>query len=74
MPHRVGGHRAGTRAAAGADADAVALGPVDEVGDDEEVAGEAHLRDDAGLVLGLRAHLVGDAGRVALVQAASRPP
>ena len=68
-PHRVGGHRAGARAAAGTDADAVALGPVDEVRDDEEVAGEPHLHDDAGLVLGLRAHLVGDAGGIALVQA-----
>ena len=43
-PHRVGDHRAGTRATAGADADAVVLGPVDEVGDDEEVAREAHRR------------------------------
>ena len=44
--HRVRGHRAGAGAAAGADADAVLLGPVDEVRDDEEVAGEAHLHDD----------------------------
>ncbi len=68
--HRVGGHRPGAGATAGTDADAVVLGPVDEVGDDEEVAGEAHLHDDVGLVLGLLAHLVGDAGGVAHVQAA----
>ena len=37
-PHRVGDHRAGAGAAARADPDAVVLGPVDEVGDDEEVA------------------------------------
>ena len=66
--HRVGDHRSCTRAAAGADADAVVLGPVDEVGDDEEVPREAHLQDDAGLVLRLLAHLVGDAVRVAVVQ------
>ena len=69
MLHRVGGHRSGARAAAGTDADAVALGPVDEVGDDEEVAREAHLDDHAGLVLRLRTHLVGDAGGIALIEA-----
>jgi hypothetical protein len=37
---------AGARAAAGADRDAVLLGPVDEVPDDEEVAREPHLLDD----------------------------
>ena len=68
-PHGVRGHRAGAGAAARTDADAVALGPVDEVRDDEEVAREPHLRDDAGLVLRLRAHRVGDAAGVALVQA-----
>src|SRR5690606_39011676 len=35
-----------TRAAAGADGDAVFLRPVDEVLDDEEVSGEAHRDDD----------------------------
>ena len=69
-PHGVGDHRARTRAAAGADADAVVLGPVDEVGDDEEVAREAHLGDDAELELGLLADVVGHAGRVADLQAA----
>ena len=59
--HRVGDHRAGARPAARADPDAVVLGPVDEVGDDEEVAGEVHLLDDADLVVGLALHLVRDA-------------
>ena len=67
--HRVGGHRAGAGATARTHADAVVLRPVDEVGDDEEVAGEPHLQDDADLVVGLLAHLVGDAVRVAHVQA-----
>ncbi len=40
-----GDHRAGAGAASGTDRNIVALGPVDEVGDDEEVAGEAHLHD-----------------------------
>ena len=68
--HRVGGQRAGGRATAGADADALVLGPVDEVGDHEEVPREAHLADDPDLVVGLLAHVVGDAARPALVQPA----
>src|SRR5215203_5394266 len=44
-PEAVGGDRAGGRAAAGADADAVPLREADEVLDDEEVVGEAHLAD-----------------------------
>ena len=56
--HRVGDDRAGGRAAARADPDPVALGPHDEVGDDEEVAAEPHLLDDAHLVLGPLAPLV----------------
>ncbi len=52
--------------AARADRHAVVLRPVDEVGDDQEVGGEAHLGDDADLVLGLLAPGVVDAGRVAL--------
>ena len=47
---RVGDQRAGRRAAAGAHRDAVVLGPVDEVRDHDEVAGEPHLGDDAELV------------------------
>ena len=42
---RVRGERAGGRAAAGADADPVHLREVDEVPDDQEVVGEAHLAD-----------------------------
>ncbi len=44
--HRVGDQRARRRTTAGADPDAVVLGPHDEVGDHEEVAREAHLDDD----------------------------
>ena len=46
---RVGDERAGAGAAAGTDRHAVALRPVDEVGDDQEVAGEAHLDDRSDL-------------------------
>ena len=63
--HGVGAHRAGTRATAGADADAVALGPVDEVGDDEEVARVALGDDDVllegRLLAGVVRHPVGEA-------------
>ena len=62
--------RPGGRSAAGTDPDALVLRPADEVGHHEEVAREAHLADDADLVLGLLAHLVGDARRVAQVQTA----
>ena len=48
---RVGDERARAGAAAGADGDVARLGPLDEVGDDEEVAGEAHALDDAELEL-----------------------
>src|SRR4029079_10492653 len=58
------------RATARTEPYAVVLGPVDEVGDHEEVPREAHLRDDPDLVVGLLAHVVGDAVRPALVQAA----
>ena len=47
----VGDQGAGAGAAARAHRDAVLLGPADEVGDDEEVAGEAHLADDVELAL-----------------------
>ena len=47
----VGGERAGGRAAAGADADAVPLREADEVLDDQEVVGEAHLADGLQLEL-----------------------
>ncbi|QYU67449.1 DUF3857 and transglutaminase domain-containing protein [Leptolyngbya sp. 15MV] len=47
---RPGRDGAGAGAAAGADGDGVALRPLDEVRDDEEVAGEAHALDHAELV------------------------
>ena len=59
---RVGGERAGGRAPARADADPVHLREVDEVPDDQEVVGEAHLLDRLQLELEplaqLRRHLV----------------
>ena len=47
----VGDDRAGGRAAARSDRDAAVARPLDEVGDDQEVAGVAKLRDDAELVV-----------------------
>ena len=47
---RPGDQRARARAAAGPDRDAVVLGPLDEVGNDQEVAREAHLLDHVELV------------------------
>ena len=47
---RPGDNRAGARAAAGTDRDPLRLRPLDEVGDDQEVAGELHARDDVDLV------------------------
>ena len=44
---RVGDERAGGRSAAGADGDVVLAGVADEVPDDQEIAGELHLLDDA---------------------------
>jgi hypothetical protein len=46
---RIGDERAGTGAAARPDRNALGLGPLDEVGDDEEVAGIFHAGDDAEL-------------------------
>ena len=48
---RVGDDRAGGRATAGADGDAVVLRVADEIPDDQEVGGEAHLLDHAELEL-----------------------
>ena len=48
---RIGDQRAGARAAARADRATVGAGPVDEVGDDEEVAGKAHREDGLDLEL-----------------------
>src|SRR5215203_2686036 len=70
VPHRVDvrdvqairGERAGGRAAAGPDADPVLLREVDEVPDDQEVVGEAHLANRLQLkpepLRQLRRHLV----------------
>ena len=46
---RPGDHRARARAAARPDRNVVGLGPLDEVGDDQEVAGEPHADDDVEL-------------------------
>ena len=43
---RVGDQRAGARAAARPDGDAFGLGPLDEVGDDQEIALVVHAGDD----------------------------
>ncbi|EXI76663.1 MAG: hypothetical protein AW07_00062 [Candidatus Accumulibacter sp. SK-11] len=51
---RVGNHRAGARATPRADRTAVAFCPVDEVGNDQEVARKAHLDDGVGLELQAR--------------------
>ena len=48
---RIGDQRARARAASRPDRDAVRLRPFDEVGDDQEVAGELHALDDAELEL-----------------------
>ncbi len=42
----VGDQRAGARAAPRPDRDVLPLGPLDEVGDDQEIAGKPHLHDD----------------------------
>ena len=60
---RVRDERAGAGAAAGTDGHAVALGPVDEVGDDQEVAGEAHLDDGVDLEFEARRVLRRDSRR-----------
>ena len=46
---RIGDERSGAGAAARAHGNAVALCPINEVGDDQEVAGVAHLNDGPGL-------------------------
>ena len=46
---RPGDDRAGAGAAARADRNALLLGPFDEVGDDQEIAGKAHAGDDVEL-------------------------
>jgi len=46
---RPGDDRAGTRTATRPDRDVVGLGPFDEVGNDQEIAGKTHLDDDVEL-------------------------
>ena len=61
---RIGDQRAGARAAARPDRNALRLRPLDEVGDDQEVAGILHPLDDVELeVEPLAVVLVGAAGR-----------
>ena len=60
---RVAHDGAGGRAAAGPHGDAVVLGELDVVPDDEEVGVEAHLADDAELEVEALAHLAPTARR-----------
>ena len=66
--HRVGDPRTCGGASAGAHHDVVVLGPLDVVGDDEEVAAELHLADDAALVVRLLRHVFGHVAVVAALQ------
>ena len=69
-PEAVGDERACRRAAPGADRDAVVLREADEVGDDEEVVGEAHLVDR----LELEPQPILELGRRGAVAACAAPP
>ena len=65
---RIGHQRPRARAPARPDRDALPLGPLDEVGHDQEVAGEAHLLDDPQLevepgIVVLDADGMGDHGK-----------
>ena len=64
-PQRVGHQRAGGRSAPGAHADAVLARPAHVVPHDQEVAGEAHLGDDAELEAQPLLRALGRAVRVA---------
>ncbi|OPZ56407.1 MAG: hypothetical protein BWY91_00398 [bacterium ADurb.BinA028] len=68
--HGVGAHRTGTRATSRPDPDAMVLGPVDEVGDDEEVARVTLAEDDLDLEVSPLLHGGRDAAGVTLVQPA----
>jgi hypothetical protein len=57
---QVGGDAAGARAAPRANRDAVLLGPVDEIPDDQEIIGVAGLLDDGELVIHPLAELRGE--------------
>ena len=71
---RVGDDRARRRAAARADRDAVLLGVADEVPDDQEVGGEAHLLDHPELELEPLDRLGGRRLAVAVAQALGGDP
>ncbi len=61
---RISDQRAGARAAPGADRNALRLRPLDEIGDDQEVAGIFHALDDAELEIEpLAVFILRDAGR-----------
>ena len=62
-PQRERDDRTAGRPTPGADPDAGLLGVADQVGDDQEVAREAHRLDDAELVVGAGAVGIGDAVR-----------
>ena len=65
-PHRVRRDGPGARATARPNPDSLPLGPVDEVGDDQEVPGEALGQNDLGLELRPSPGSVRHASRVAL--------
>ena len=67
MVSDIGDQRAGARAAARPDRNALRLRPFDEVGDDQEVAGKLHPRDDAELEVEPLAVVVLDVARRAAV-------
>ncbi len=69
-PHGVRDERARRGATPRPDADALRPSPADEVGDDQEVAGKAHLQDHRDFVISALAHRVGEPARIADRQAA----
>ena len=78
MPQRLGDQRTGAGATARARPECRALGPVDEVGDDQEVAREAHLDDDVRARVPAASDSPGAAlasaiGRFSLASRSSRP-
>jgi hypothetical protein len=73
---RIGHQRAGTGAAPRPHRDAVVLGPLDEVRDDQKIARKAHLADDGQLrsqALVIRFPALGELGRVAIKGAGKAP-
>ena len=66
--HGVGHHGTCCGTTARTHHDAMLLGPVDVVGDHQEVAGELHLANHTALVVGLMGHLFGHPVRIAVLQ------